>query len=36
MGKRLFVVGLILAGAVVLDLLYSAAAQTAGQTFDLR
>ncbi len=36
MWKRLSVVALILAVAVLGDLLYTAAAQTAGQTFDLR
>jgi len=36
MWKRFFVVILILAAAVIVDLLYDIAIQTAGETFDLR
>lgn len=36
MWKRLFIVILIFAAAVIVDLLYDTAIQTAGETFDLR
>lgn len=36
MWKRLFVIFLIITAAVIVDLLYDTAIQTAGETFDLR